>query len=85
MKFLNIIFMLCIFPLVANAQQVIDLPIVKTSKLTWQGEENAFFMKMWGAAVVTNVSKPSLQVFTPSKGNNNGAAVIIDLVVVFMA
>lgn len=55
----------------------ITLPFNSPEKVNWQGLEKHYFSPIWETEVVTNVSVPSLEVFTPVKGTGNGAAVIV--------
>jgi len=57
------------------AQEIIQIPYEKSSDTTWEGDEKAFFSKLWDNPVVTNVSVPSMEVFRPE--NPNGTAVIV--------
>ena len=59
------------------AQVTIDLPItVEAEGLVWEVGEKSFFSEVWQTPVVTNVSKPSLMVYTP-KVRKSDVAVII--------
>lgn len=63
--------------LAAHAQEVIPLPHESDPKVTWPNKEKQYYSDIWLTEVVTNVSKPSLTVFTPEKESANGTAVII--------
>lgn len=61
-----------------NAQyDSISLPFTAAKKVTWIGSEKHYYSPIWETQVVTNVSVPSLEVFTPVRGTENGAAVIV--------
>ena len=60
-----------------KAQEIIDLPQEHTGELFWEQQERQYYSNIWETEVVTNVSKPRLQVFRPKEEQNNGAAVII--------
>jgi len=52
------------------AQEIIQIPYEKSSDTTWEGDEKAFFSKLWDNPVVTNVSVPSMEVFRPPTGED---------------
>lgn len=55
----------------------IPLPFEKAEGITWQGTEKHYFTPLWDTQVVTNVSIPSLEIFRPEAGSENGAAVVV--------
>jgi acetyl esterase/lipase len=55
----------------------IPLPHSSVPEISWSGGERNYFSQIWSNQVVTNVSAPSLEVFTPEEGKGNGAAVIV--------
>lgn len=57
--------------------QRIELPNENNSGLSWEGDAKEYFSSDWNTQVVTNVSKPSMEVFTPDATLANGSAVII--------
>ncbi|MEM9144099.1 MAG: alpha/beta hydrolase [Bacteroidota bacterium] len=57
------------------AQEMVSLPHNTPKDITWFEDERAYYSKIWDNPVVTNVSKPTLQVFRP--GAPNGTAVIV--------
>lgn len=72
------ILLLSISLLVINflqAQEIINIPHEKSSETTWEGDEKAYFSKVWNTSVVTNVSVPTMEVFRPK--NPNGTSVIV--------
>lgn len=60
------------------AQKNIKLPItVEDESMEYQKKEKQYFSEAWKTEVVTNVSKPSMQVFRPDEEKNTGTSVII--------
>jgi len=63
---------------VASAQKVVRLytgPAPGSEK--WTHQEKEYFSTVWNTQVVTNVSQPTLTVYSPEPANANGTAVII--------
>ena len=60
-----------------SAQEIVELPKEHTGEIMWTGGEKEFFSNIWQTEVVTNVSKPTMEVFRPAEDNNTGTAVII--------
>lgn len=58
------------------SQEIIELPNKGSEHIVWEHEEKEYFSKIWQTQVVTNVSKPTMQVFKP-KNTNTGVAVIV--------
>ncbi|MEO1012160.1 MAG: alpha/beta hydrolase [Bacteroidota bacterium] len=58
-----------------SAQEIVELPYEVPVDIQWTGGEKAYYSKIWDNPVVTNVPKPSMQVFRPK--NPNGTSVII--------
>ncbi len=63
--------------LFTDAQNIINLPFETNGAVTWNEDEKEYYTDIWNTKVVTNVSVPTLEVFKPSKKEQNGAAVII--------
>jgi acetyl esterase/lipase len=59
------------------AQEIIELPNEGGESIPWEGSEKEYFSEIWGTQVVTNVSKPTMQVFRPVKEINTGTSVIV--------
>lgn len=60
------------------AQEIIDLPITESDEsINFNKKEQNYFSQIWQTQVVTNVSKPTMEVFRPDKENNSGTAVVI--------
>ena len=57
------------------SQEVIELPITVNSNTKWDNPEKEFYSGIWDTQVVTNVSKPTMAVYRPTKPN--GTAVVI--------
>ncbi|PKA97034.1 acetyl esterase/lipase [Flavobacteriaceae bacterium MAR_2009_75] len=57
------------------SQEIIEIPHEKAEGVTWATKERQFHSEVWDTQVVTNVSKPTMQVFKPE--NPNGTAIII--------
>lgn len=71
--FIAILLFLC----KGHSQEVIAIPFDPPEELNWEGTEKAYFSTQWDTQVVTNVSKPSMEVFLPETDRSNGTAVII--------
>lgn len=72
-----ILVILALLSLQASISQRIELPAVNNSGLSWEGPAREYFSSDWKTQVVTNVSKPSMEVFTPDPAIANGSSVII--------
>lgn len=59
------------------SQEIVELPQEHTGEIMWPNSEKEYFSQIWQTEVVTNVSKPTMQVFRPSAEKNNGTAVIV--------
>ena len=57
------------------AQEIIEVPHEKAEGVEWENEQKAYYSDIWQNEVVTNVSTPTMEVFSPK--NPNGTAVII--------
>ncbi len=73
------IFLLLVFNslIFMNAQEIINLPIDMPTEITWHHDEKEYYSDIWKTQVITNVSIPTMQVFSPARENNTGTAVII--------
>ncbi|WP_350287494.1 alpha/beta hydrolase [uncultured Croceitalea sp.] len=70
--------LLCfLFAVTGAAQEVVALPFDHIDGVEWQNEEKAYYSDIWQTQVVTNVSKPTLQVFRPTADTNTNTAVIV--------
>jgi len=70
--------LLLILTTTVMAQKAIKLPItVEDETVEWAKKEKQFFSDVWNTTVVTNVIKPTMQVFRPKAENNTGTSVII--------
>ena len=59
------------------AQEIISLPFEEIKGVEYKTQEKEYYTDAWKKQVVTNVSKPTLMVYEPSKDKRNGTAVII--------
>lgn len=59
------------------AQTNIPLPHTSPSDITWTTAEKEYYTKSWNSMAITNVSKPELIMYRPSKNLDNGTSVII--------
>lgn len=60
----------------ACAQNVVNLPITKKDPtIVWKGGERDFHSEEWATQVITNTSKPTMEVFLPD--NPNGSSIVI--------
>ena len=76
MKFkISLVVLLC-YTSVSFAQELVHLPD-DTNAIVWEGDEKEYYSDIWQTQVVTNVSKPRMQVFRPSGELNTGTAVIV--------
>ncbi len=67
-----------LFTIPAMAQKTIKLPVSeKDETVDWAKKEKDYFSEVWQTQVVTNVSKPTMEVFKPTAENNSGAGVVI--------
>ncbi|MDG1572374.1 alpha/beta hydrolase [Robiginitalea sp. M366] len=55
----------------------IPLPFDPLAGVVWSGGEHHYYSPIWDTQVVTNVSRPSMEVFTPVAGTGNQAAVVV--------
>ncbi|MCE2612683.1 alpha/beta hydrolase [Flavobacteriaceae bacterium D16] len=69
------LFIFCLFP--CAAQEIVELPHENPSNVAWADEPNAYYSNLWKTQVVTNVSKPTLEVFRPIGVASNGTGIII--------
>ncbi|MFM1878420.1 MAG: hypothetical protein RLZZ241_1286 [Bacteroidota bacterium] len=68
---------LCFFGTTFAQFDSIPLSHNTAKNISWEGSEKHYFSPIWDTQVVTNVSSPSLEVFRPVRGTENGAAVIV--------
>ena len=66
-----------LIPLFCISQEIIELPVADQSVVQWSGDAREYFESDWKTQVVTNVSKPSMQVFQADASIANGTAVIV--------
>ncbi|MGY5352767.1 alpha/beta hydrolase [Wenyingzhuangia sp. IMCC45533] len=74
----KLVFIICLLStLFVSAQKTVKLPCDKAEGFTWKGGENEYFSERWKSHLITNVSKPTIEIYQPKKELNNGTTVII--------
>ncbi|ALM07577.1 1,4-beta-xylanase [Sediminicola sp. YIK13] len=76
MKYLYLLLIMMI-PTLLLSQEIVHLPSENSLEIEWKGSEKTYYSEIWKTQVVTNVSKPSMEVFRPDPSLTNGTAVII--------
>lgn len=71
------LFLVMIIPSIAISQEIVDLPSKPSMEISWNKPEKTYFSEIWQTQVVTNVSKPTMEVFRPDPSVANGTSVII--------
>lgn len=66
-----------LLPSIAPSQEIIQLPSENSLDIIWAEPEKTYFSEIWNTQVVTNVSKPTMEVFRPDPSLSNGTSVII--------
>ncbi len=78
MQRFSLFFLFTVFVIPLMAQETINLPVTETDEsIKWNKKEKEYFSEIWQTEVVTNVIKPTMQVFQPSREKKTGAAVVI--------
>ena len=77
MKTCSALIILVFSSILTVAQEIIDLPYESPKGIVWNGPEKEYFSEEWQTKVVTNVSKPTMQVYRPSDEKNTGTSVIV--------
>ena len=78
MKNILLLSLLMIFIPPLMAQEVIELRVTeKDETIEWNKKEKQYFSEIWQTEVVTNVIRPTMQIFQPTPEKNTGASVII--------
>lgn len=70
-------FLFSLFCFVGKGQEIIELPNNAPGNVTWEEAEKEYYSPIWKTQVVTNVSKPTIEVFRPNGVPANGTGVII--------
>ncbi len=70
-------YFLFLTPFLINAQEIISLPFDASEKVSWTEGEQEYYSPIWQTQVVTNVSKPSMEVFRPDASIATGTSVIV--------
>lgn len=60
-----------------KAQEIVELPHENPENIQWADEPNEYYSKIWKTQVVTNVSRPTLEVYRPVGVAPNGTGIII--------
>jgi len=60
-----------------TAQSIIALPYDNPIDFEWEGVEQDYHSEIWDTRVITNVSRPTLEIFPAPEGKNTGVAMII--------
>ncbi len=60
-----------------NAQEIIELPNKNPDNISWDTAEKEYYTPIWMTQVVTNVAKPTLEVFRPTGVEANGTGIIV--------
>ncbi len=74
---------LCLFVLFVGfictgfAQEIIELPHDNPANIAWKASEQEYYSAIWNTQVITNVSKPSMEVFRPAGVAANRTGVVI--------
>lgn len=59
-------------------QEIVELPVTQSSEtLQWENGEQQYFSTVWNTEVVSNISKPTMEVFRPAPGTACGTAIVI--------
>lgn len=72
-----VVLILSSFSLMGNTAEVIKLPYTAGEQQNYEKPEQEYLSEIWQTKVVTNVSQPVMEVYRPSKGTENGTAIII--------
>lgn len=67
-------FVLCAL---SHGQEIVTLPADTQAEVVWKGDEKNYYSNIWENQVVTNVSKPSMEIFRPDPSVANGTSIII--------
>lgn len=63
--------------LFAQKIKTVKLSFNKAKDVTWKGCEHHYFSKNWKSDVITNVSRPTIDIYEPAEIKKNGTTVII--------
>ena len=75
MKTIRFFIILAMISSTIHAQTVIEVPHTTAETIKWEMDEKEYYSDIWGNQVVTNVARPTMQLFEPK--NPNGTSVII--------
>ncbi|MEJ1223437.1 alpha/beta hydrolase [Sediminicola sp. 1XM1-17] len=71
------LFLGILIPTMTLSQEIVNLPSDNSLDIHWKKAEKSYFSEIWQTQVVTNVSKPTMEIFRPDPTIANGTAVII--------
>ena len=77
MKTVITLFCALVFSFATFAQEIVELPQEHPGENFWPKAEKQYFSEIWQTNVVTNVSKPTMQVFRPAPEKRTGTSVIV--------
>ena len=60
-----------------TAQEIIELPNINPDNISWDIAEREYYSPIWQTQVITNVAKPTMEVFRPSGVESNGTGIIV--------
>ncbi len=68
---------LVLFCLLGHGQEIVELPYGDVNTVSWPNTEKEYYSTIWQTQVVTNVSKPTMEVFRPSEETHTGMAIVV--------
>jgi len=77
MKKLGLFMLFVGFICTGFAQEIIELPYDNPANIAWKASEQEYYSAIWNTQVITNVSKPTMEVFRPAGVKANGTGIII--------
>ncbi|MCX2720460.1 alpha/beta hydrolase [Lentiprolixibacter aurantiacus] len=69
--------LLIFFTAPCSAQEIIELPHKDSGNIEWADAPKEYYSKIWNTQVLTNVSRPTLEVFRPAGTPPNGTGIIV--------
>ena len=61
-----------------DAQEIVNIPVSESPQdIIWENAESQYFNTIWQTETVGNVSEPTMEVFRPEEGKENGTSVVI--------
>lgn len=77
MKLLTTGALAVMFSLGIHSQEIIELPHNETGGIVYGKDEKRYYSEIWKKHVVSNVSKPTLQIFKPKQVKANGTSIVL--------